>query len=405
MKFLFQVRQVRLMQTNVIKVEHSSICLPRDSKTVRLPRAPKRKRSADFYDAFDAHTLVYDVFWHVDGNRVLLICPPPLNLEFAWRAADFVALPSGQKLAANFVILRSTMTISLENVPKDTKKIELVFDGKAYTARVRENLSHELENSRLMFTMNRNNPLEWIREWALFHRVMHGVDSILVFDNGSTEYTLQDMEQTLGSVDGIKNIIVSSLPQKYGPHDPGVLFYRFWANFLQLSSISIMFRRFGSRAFGILNCDIDELVAPLSTGDIFSVANESRDGLFMLRGIWVESTIASSKAPSAPLPIHTNFTHVLRDFRKRLNADKWVIEPKRDWLQAQNAHPAVHRIRNVAKKYARRAPHGVFFHFKGINTNWKENRSNLRKNVPLTQYQPAELKKMFSDYSKRLKAE
>ncbi len=384
------------MSVNLFKANHSSIALASDSELIRLPRAAERKRGQKFYDNFDAHTLVYDVFFHQNDEQVLLVCPPPVNLENTWREASFYALPSKEKLQADFFILRSTMTIALNDVPIDTKEIEINFNEKAYIAKVQPNLAEKFNSSRLMFTMNKNNPLAWIKEWACYHQVMHNVDSIILFDNGSSDYSLNDIEKTLASVKGIKNILVSSLPHKYGPHDTKVIMYRFWANFLQLSSFSILFRRFGGKSFGILNCDIDELVAPIENSDVFAKAKKSKDGLFILKGRWVEGVIQSDiKREDAS---HNDFRLVRRDFRSWLNANKWSLDPSRRWLDNLSIHPAVHRIRNAPKEISKHAPKGLFWHFKGINTNWKENRTNKNR-FNFLLFEAKDLKQLFEKFN------
>ncbi len=387
------------MSVNIFKANHSYISLAKDSKLTRLPRAPKRKRSKEFYDSFDAHSLVYDIFWHKDGEQVLLTCPPPVNLENNWREAKFYALPSKQELAADFFILRSTMTIALSKVPKNTQQIRIIFDGEEYIAKVQPNLADKFEGAHLMFTMNKNNPLIWIREWASYHQMMHNVDSIVLFDNGSTIYGLKDIEKILASVKGIKNILVTSLPHKYGPHDPRVIMYRFWANFLQLSSFTIMFRRFAPKSFAILNCDIDELVAPIKNSNVFEEAKKSKDGLFILKGRWVEAKVAPNI--NREIALHKDFHFVRRDFRSWLNSNKWALDPKRNWLKDLNVHPAVHRIRNAPKEIVKRAPKGLFWHFKGINTNWKHNRNKNARFSNIFHFTPIELKIMFEKFKKK----
>jgi hypothetical protein len=387
------------MPTNIIRAQHSPLSLAQSSKLIRLPRAPKRKRSKKFWDNFDSHTLVYDVFWLQENKQVLLVCPPALNLEANWHEASFHALPSNKKLRADFHILRSTMSIALNDVPKDSEEIKVVFNGITYVAKIQQNLADKFAGTRLMFTMSKDNPLSWIREWAQFHQIMHNVDSIIFFDNSSTIYQLEDIEKTLASVKGIKNILVMSLSHKYGPHDRSVIMYRFWANFLQLSSFSIMFRRFAGKAFGILNCDIDELVVPMKE-NIFDIAKQSEDGLLILKGRWVEGVL--EKQVTHDRALHKNFAHVRRDFTSLLNAKKWVLDPHRKWLKNLDIHPAVHKIRNAPKHIMKQATKGNFWHFKGINTNWKEQRNKRRNKIFLMQYRSKQLEIMFKDYAKRV---
>ena len=52
---------------------------------------------------FETRALIYDAFWHVDGKRVLLVGPPPLNLWPHIRHAHYRALPSRAPLRANII--------------------------------------------------------------------------------------------------------------------------------------------------------------------------------------------------------------------------------------------------------------------------------------------------------------
>jgi len=287
------------------------------------------------------------------------------------------------------------MTIALKNAPKNTKQIEMNFAGNIFIVNVQPNMSEQFKDTRLLFTMNKDNPLAWIKEWATYYQKMHNANAILFFDNGSSIYELSEIEQTLASVKGIDNICVIAINHKYGPHDKAVIMYRFWANFLQLSSFSIMFRRFGAKAYAILNADIDEFVDPIDNSDVFEEAKKAKDGLFLLNGIWVEGI--TEPEVKQDLPPHDVYRHVRKDFRSKLNANKWSLDPSRDWLENLNIHPAVHKIRNAPKQISKAAPKGLFWHFKGINTNWKVNRSKADK-LTFMLYKPKQLKTLFDKF-------
>ncbi len=366
----------------------------------RLPRAPNRKRPQKFWDGFEDRALIYDCFWHEDESRILLVCPPPGNLEPHWQEAKFIALPSRTPLEAAFHDVRSTMTVSLTGAPEDTGKILMEFAGEEFIFDVQPNLSGLFENARVLFTMSQNNPLAWIAEWARFHQVMHGADAVILFDNGSSAYAPEQLEQTLAKVPGIKKVLVISWPYKYGPHDPGVIFHRFWANFLQVSSFTVVLRRLAGRAYGLLNVDIDELAGPVAGTDVFELARQSPDGLYRMLGNWVESII--EPGVNDELPLHSAYRYMRRDIRHRLNAKKWSLDPTRQWLQDLDVHPSVHRVMNMPKEMARRAPRGLFWHFKGINTNWKQKRRRSDLSSAFIHRRPARLDAMFRQYQQRL---
>src|SRR5690606_27540269 len=129
----------------------------------------------------------------------------------------------------------------------------------------------------------------WIREWAEFHARVHGTDSVIVFDNGSTRYQPAEIVETLRAVPGLAHVGVPSWPQSFGPIDPAVKVDPFWPRFLQIGSMSVVLRRYGARAAGLLDCDIDELAGTHSGESIYELARKSRGGLVAFRGQWVEA--------------------------------------------------------------------------------------------------------------------
>ncbi len=387
------------MKAKILYADNSAIFLPESSNLRRLPRAPKRKRGQKFWDEFEDKALVYDLFWHSDGKQVLLIGPPALNLESHWLNAKFVALPSGKPLKAVFHHVRSTLTIALQQVPPETSQIRLEFAGHSFIAAIQTNMVKEFAGSRVLFTMSKDNSLSWIREWALFHHITHGADAVILIDNGSESYQPEDVAKTLADVAGINKVLVISWPYKYGPHDPGVIFHRFWANFLQVASFAVILRRFGREAFGLLNVDIDELAGPLAGTDIFTATKESQDGYFRLLGHWVEAV--SEPNINEETPVHTAYRYVRRDIRHRLNAKKWGLDPTRSWLDDLAVLPSVHRVMNISKEMSGRAPRGHFWHFKGINTNWKHDRLGKKPPKSFMLKRPDELDEMFETYLER----
>ena len=97
---------------------------------------------------------------------------------------------------------------------------------------------------------------------------------------------------------------------------------------------------------------------------------DSPDGLVNLRGHWVESVTATP--PEGRL--HFAYRHRHRNPLKALCADKWIMDPRRDWARQPEIVPMMHRIYGVSTDMRARAPDMLFSHFRGISTNWKEKR-------------------------------
>ena len=339
----------------------------------RLPRAPQRPRPQDFLDAFDAEGLVYDCFRHADGQRVLLVGPPPVNLMPHYRGATFTALPGRTRLRARFHASVSVMITELADVPADAREIEMTFAGTPHILPIRPNVSAELAGRRVLFSMNKDNDLAWIREWALFHARMHGTDTVILFDNGSTRYAAGDVEETLRAVPGLAHIAVPVWSQKFGRTDPVVRVDPYWAHFPQIAAMSVVLRRYGAAAAGLLNCDIDELARRPEGGSIYDAASRTKHGLAVFRGQWIEAMPEAG----GPARDHSGFRMRLGDPRRaHARPNKWALDPRRAWVTDLGVHPYWHWIAG-RPLFGKVSPAGsLYWHFRGINTNWKADRTS-----------------------------
>lgn len=366
---------LRRAGAQIARVQLSFAALSADNPVKRLPRSPWRPRPDGFWAAFEDRALYYDAFRAANGKDVLLVGPTPLNLRGGLEAARYSALPSGVALGAELFPSRSTMLTRLANVPEDARAVRVEAFGETFDLAIQPNFSASLADARILFTINKNNRLEWIADWAHWHASLHGTDTVILFDNGSTEYTIDQLEDTLAAVDGLKTVIVIDVPHKFGPIDTSVLVTKFYPRFLQISMTNLALRRFGMEAGGLLDCDIDEL-AWVDGQSVYERAERSDLGAVRIRGRWIEA----ARAPDAPAR-HLAFRHRRADFRHRLSPSKWVLDPRRKWVRSLEVQPYLHRIHGAPRAARKHDDKTVFFHFKGINTNWKEQRTGDGKPV------------------------
>jgi hypothetical protein len=358
----------------LLPAAHSAAFLAEDRPLRREFRAPQKPRPAAFVERYESRALVYDCFWHADGQRILLVGPPPMNLRPELDRASYTALPSGTPLRFAYHPSLSTMITELSGAPAGTMSVQMSVGGQSFELPVQPNASDALAGKRVLFTMSRDNDLGWIREWAKWHQRMHGAEAIVFFDNGSTRYGNGEIEETLLGVDGIEQVAVQSWPYTYGMTDPGVLKDAFYILFLQVSSMSVALRRYAAKAAGLLNADIDELVSTPRGTSIFDLAKAARQGLVVMRGRYIEA-IAEGGAPGTRT--HRHFSRISRDPKRSVSRPrKWVIDPTRDWVSSLDVHPYMHWIEGRPWFGKSRYDDVFYRHFRGINTNWKDNRTD-----------------------------
>jgi len=324
---------------------------------------------------FETRCLVYDAFWHVDGRRILLVGPPPLNLWPQLRHARYLALPSRTPLRETYHTSASVMLTELAGAPPGTTAVEMQLAHEKYELPLQQNASPALAGHRVLFTLSKDNELGWIREWAHYHAAIQGVDAVVLFDNGSSRYGTGEIVETLRGVNGIRHAAVMSLPYRYGGTDLAVLSNPYYGLFLQIATMSIALRRYAARAAGLLNCDIDELAATPAGTTVFELARQSQHGLVVTRGQFIEAV--PTVPPNGHVPTHRDYLSRRRDPLTRLSRPrKWVLDPTRSWVADLNVHPYMHWIEG-RPWFGKTQPPGTFhWHFRGINTNWKENRTD-----------------------------
>lgn len=347
----------------LLDAQSSAALLPAGVR--RMPRVPQRKRPQAFHDAFDATSMVYDCFWHADGKRVLLVCAAPVNLLAGYTLATFTA--SGVRLKQKLHVSLSVMIVELPGVPAGSTAITMTFGRETVELPINANLATILDGAKILFGMNKNNDLAWIREWATFHQRLHGTDTVILYDNGSTIYTVEEVVESLRTVPGLVQVAVPVWPQPFGRTDPAVRLNPYWAHFPQIASMSAVLRRYGARAAGILNADIDELVQAPGGTSIYAVASGLKHGLAVFRGRWVEA------APLAePAIDHRGYGLTQSDPRlAQSRPNKWALDPRRTWVANLDVHPYWHWIAG-RPMFSKVRPEGaLYWHFRGINTNWK----------------------------------
>jgi len=387
-----------LSEARLIRSGNSPAFLAEGTPLRRLPRWPQQTRPKEFMDRFEDRALVYDCFWHAGGEHILLVGPPPMNLQPVLREAKYLALPSQTPLRPVYHASLSTMITELSGVPAGTTGVRLTLCGQVFNMPVQPNHSADLAGRRVLFTMSKDNDLEWIAEWARWHARIHGADGIVFFDNGSTRYGADEIEQTLLGVTGIEKVAVQSWPYTYGMTDPALSLNPFYILFLQVSSMSVALRRYAAQARGLLNCDIDELASTPPGTTIFDLCKDSSHGLVVMRGRFIEPE-ADAEAPETGRT-HRHYCRYHADPKQAVSRpNKWVIDPTRPWVKKLSVRPYMHWIEG-RPWFSKSTPEGVFYrHFRGISTNWKHERTAPRHQTQDDLIQDAEFAQLVARHA------
>lgn len=368
------------------------VVLPSNAPRRRKPTRPVDLRGPDFEKKFDFDTLFYDSVVSEDGTRARIVAPPLFNLRADIAKATIRAGSTGAECRFEIRDLDRQSQI-LVDVPPDERTLTVESGLGSFPLRLNRPENHIFRDERVIFTLSKNNDLQWVMDWARFYRDVHGATAALIFDNGSTLYTAQELLDALRLVKGLRKVVVVRWPFRHGP--PGHGLKRYWdSNFSQLGAFEVARWRFLQSARSVVNCDVDELVLSKTGASVFESAESSRSGVVSYYGDWVfgiegETRIAS---PGEPMRFK-DYRHVLRTIVKR----RWGLLPthpmrcKMKWTVVPRRCPPgsqwhVHTINGFWQARLNDA-NLRFRHFREISNSWKYDR-NVRERLDRERHEP-----------------
>lgn len=223
----------------------------------RLPPRRPDLRQDGYGERFDELTLFYDVY-RTDIDVVELIGPPLLNLGEGLRPLDLRG--AGRRFAR---CLRSEEKDRLhrhriEGVPQEVSRLRMSCPLGSFRLEVGTDLSPHFAGRRVLVTQSRNNPLTWISQWVLHHVRAHGIDAVILYDNSSSAYGIDDIREVLRGCAGLAVFAVVPWPYPFGPTGgPDSV----WdSDYGQHGAWEHAYRRLARAASTITFGDIDELI-------------------------------------------------------------------------------------------------------------------------------------------------
>jgi hypothetical protein len=229
-------------------------------------------------------------------------------------------------------------------------------DDWVMTVPVRATHHNAFQGRKVLLAISQDNDLNWISDWAEFHARLHGVDAVLMYDNGSTLYGPDDLLGRLKAVPGIAAAAVVVWPYRFGCHGRG-----FDGTYCQYTAIETARRRFLRKARGVLQIDVDELVVSQDGASLFDELERSSMGAILFEGVWIENIRERSD---------TTFRH--RDFRHA-----GAIHKPTKWAAIPSMLPDGVQMKNHDFENGFKAPvsHDLRYrHFRAISTSWKYRR-------------------------------
>jgi hypothetical protein len=345
-------------------IELNSVALPAGTTIERQLRRPiPDERNALFQTGqlgdYDYHTLLYDIFLKTDNKTITALGPPPLNLEQQLLPAHIKVNSHELPLTVltchkKLIILEATSPAPLSS---GTSAVICLANGQQKTITL--SISTQPKGLSLV-TVQKNNKLQWIRDWISYYRNEFGIQHVYIYDNNS------DNQETL--IETLSNS-ATVIPWNF-PHG---IKHRSGNKFCQVGALNHFKHRFGEDTI-IFNFDIDELLV---------VRNPKiKRALFHGKMMRFNSYTVPFAATATPNYSFRDFSY--REKAPRDSGSKYVMKGNLPGLMnVHHFNPAArfwHRLSPGSWKRTPLVPpdDAYFLHYRGITTNWKvHNRDRL----------------------------
>ena len=355
------------------------------------------------YREYDSRTIFYDVFRCDEDRKVVAIGPPPVNLrnelDKLQITCDGRMIPHRKREYRTLCVLELTcdQTPHVETLP-----LRFSFPSFSVEIEVPPPLSSPTEASHLgLMTLQRNNPLPWILDWCRWHHRLHGVSRLVLYDNASDNR--DDLEAALARMGEMVDIVLVDWPFPYGPR-------RSYKNFFcQTGALNHYLLRFGSADAWCLNLDIDEylVVSGKKTFKQYLHDCEGSGAVEML----LDSFMVPPYQGQPAMANRRISSYWFRNCERRGCAFKFAFKPRHiEYVKPHMAYPKnrifakligfprlydkIFRslygsvLRRLSSKRMLRfffsnqfairylsSEEIFFYHFRGLNTNWKPERA------------------------------
>ena len=261
-------------------------------KKRREPPRPVEFRQPGYEDVFDYDTFFYDVFRDASSRRIIAIGPPLHNFLGTF---EQIHVSDGARRLDKTIMLRDRNFQLWIDGARQVEEIVLWHEElTSPKLRITENRCALFDGKRVVVTLSKDNDLTWIADWARFYSVCHGADGVLLYDNGSQRYTIEEIREAILALSPSLAIEIVPWPFRFGAR--GGTHQRWDSDYCQYGALEHARHKYLRSAASVMSCDIDELVVSASGKSIFEVTETKRRGYTVVTGVIMPNNFDPSAA-------------------------------------------------------------------------------------------------------------
>ena len=365
----------------------------------REPRISEEQRKSivtwgkTFDEQYDWDILFSDCV-DIGDDRILLIGAPLYELK------EQIQFTDGENVLPHQVYDMDRVSITL-------------VSGSCETLYIRDlaipvtPASTKFEGMGCVVTMQKDEPMPWIRDWITYYYKEHGVRGFCIYSNNSEDYTVSELQEYLDAIELPVVVEVVDWCMPYGPETPT------WdSDFSRYVMYENFKYRYGWCCDYVLNQDVDELL--LIKGGIKSVLQQMKSqqlGAIIYGNRNIDSYNSVRDCYAIDLPVEQRTFSEYYYYSKELNnpamrgkrsIPKWLALPEYSMDSQWKNHEISGDVRQV---YIDKNEEQIYFaHFysmqsKNQNHNPRHSTRNTalvaKENLMIDRYLQSKLEEIF----------
>lgn len=344
-------------------------------KVRRCPRRPRDLWVFDFEENYDWDTIWNDAV-QINNETVLLIGPPLYEHADWLRSNHPLYLKGTNRTLAMEVNELDRACVTTVKVPGPVEEIFVAGDHGEKSIRVNKP-SWDFADKKVIVTISRNHPVSWLKQWIDYHRTVHNLDGLLLYNNRSTIYTSEELEAALIRPDMVIKVVDYDVP--FGCMGGGDWewqgkkgnFLPWDSDFAQYVMLEHAKWRYLHCAKLAINADTDELlyIKHNTLDGLAEYCMTSSNSVWLYKGTWIEPVDSRNGAVASDVPFEDRrFDHYwhTNNANQRGIGIKWMLNPRRNMGYQWHLHKTF-------------GPHMMtdeigFGHYLAMNTSWSWTR-------------------------------
>ena len=346
---------------------------------------------------YDHKTIFYDVFFSADGKDLLCIGPPllnfgmPLAITCGKQALKFTVETPFYSVYLNFSLVR-IKAADCRQMQAPSFNLHFRFaDFEVAVSCSPQKVMPLAKKALTLATLQKDNEVQWLEDWCVWHSKAHNVERIIIYDNGSANF--EEVYAKLSALD--VELVFVHWPYPYGSVRSGPA--KWFNAYCQVGSLNHCRLFFGGSTEWCINLDVDEYLYCCGGWSLASSLNKPR--LIPPAVVFLDSYFVPTMEKDDDHEIPRCFHFSLRNSKPRGGSGrKYIYRP--DSVAVNHAHGILiskkgrlffDLLKRALRKVLTALPEALklprhfmaaeanvdeifFYHFVGLNTGWKHGK-------------------------------